>query len=381
MIKPNGKQTIEGQLHDLDMIALYDGAVQGAVALMNMLRRRIDSNVSEVDKAYWWSRRERVLEEKKELVSNDPVAILAQRDRWDSEMGALIYQQIGDNMSFTPTPDFIDKEFDAYIRHDVFEGAKFPKSEHPTLVLLGGQPAASKSKAQDAIIARNPEANLVAITGDEFRPSHPNFEELAVNDPLGMPNETSSISGPLVRRCLDYAKEHGYSVLLEGTFVNQEMVLETAKEFSEAGYEVQVCAIAVSEDVSRLSAQARYLQNTENPFRARWTPPDLHDLAVVNSPGTVAALEASPYVSRVEVWNRTKQLYLNDRDSSGRWSREPEAAQVIIDERARPIENPKEWLHLYEVNAVRAAEHRIGRYAGNGNCGSECNVTGVLAKP
>ena len=268
-------------------------------------------------------------------------------------------------MSFTPTPEFIHREFEDVIRDDVFRRAQLPEGGRPVLVLLGGQPAAGKSNAQNAIIARSPEANLVGITGDDFRSSHPDFEELALNDPLRMTEVTGAVSGPLVRECLDYAKEQGYSVLLEGVFSNQEMVVQTAEEFSKAGYDVQVCAMAVSEDVSRLSAESRYLQDIDRPRKARWTPPAAHDAAVVNGPGTVAALEASPYVSRVEVWSRDRQLYVNDRDRLGQWEREPEAAQVLMDERARPIEDPKEWLDLYEVNATRAEEHIIGRGVGN----------------
>lgn len=260
---------------------------------------------------------------------------------------------------FTPTPDFIREQFNDYVHEEVFGLAQRP-AVRPVLVLLGGQPAAGKSVAQTQVEARSPEAHLVAITGDAFRKYHPQFDELTEHDPLRMPNVTSSVSGPLVRECLDHAKEQGYSVLLEGTFVNEEMVLSTAEEFAQAGYDVQVCAVAVSEDVSRLSAEERYLSQVDiDPGNARWTPPTAHDLAVVNSPGTVAALEASSYVQRVEVWTREDRIYVNERGADGQWGWEPGAAQAMLDERARPIGNPEEWLRLYEKNAGRAESHQV----------------------
>lgn len=185
---------------------------------------------------------------------------------------------------FTPSKDFIRQQFDTYVRDQVFGAARAPETGRPVFVFLGGQPAAGKSLAQRKITERNPQASLVAITGDKYREFHPDFDNLTLLDPLQMPNVTSSVSGPLVRECLNYAKEQGYSVLLEGTFVNEEMVLATAEEFAQAGYDIEVCAVAVSEDVSRLYAEERYLEAVAEPRTARWTPPAAHDLAVAKSP-------------------------------------------------------------------------------------------------
>ncbi|MDR1151446.1 MAG: zeta toxin family protein [Bifidobacteriaceae bacterium] len=61
----------------------------------------------------------------------------------------------------------------------------------PLLVLLGGQPAAGKTYAQETVIAANPDAGLVPITGDDLREYHPDYARLAEFAPLEMPGATA----------------------------------------------------------------------------------------------------------------------------------------------------------------------------------------------
>lgn len=129
--------------------------------------------------------------------------------------------------------------FDAAVRLAIFPPV--PTGDR-LLVLLGGQPAAGKTRAQAAILAEHPE--WVSITGDDLRAYYPGYRDLALDDPLGMPAATAPTSSGLIRLALDHAIEHGYPVLLEGTFRDPAMVTGTAARFAEAGYRVEVVAVA-----------------------------------------------------------------------------------------------------------------------------------------
>lgn len=216
----------------------------------------------------------------------------------------------------------------------------------PLLVLLGGQPAAGKTRAQEAILAAHPE--LVSITGDDLRQYHPDYYELCVSDPVEMPAATAPVSGGLVQLALDYALEHRYPVLLEGTFRNPDMVCGTAERFAEAGYRVEVVAVATPAPVSRFDAEQRYLGAT-HPIQARWTPPEAHEVALAGSSRVVTALEASGAVSQVQVHSREQLLYENARDGSGEWVAEPQGAAVLLAEQNRRLDSARavEWLLDY----------------------------------
>lgn len=247
-----------------------------------------------------------------------------------------------------------------------------PASGRPTLVLLGGQPGAGKTRALDAIARAH--QDIAAVTGDDFRIHHPNFVELAKADPLGMPNTTSAVASPLVRRCLDHAlgkrydeagqlvDERGdqYSVLLEGVFSRPEMVLSTVEEFSAAGFDVHAYAMAVPEHLSRLSAEYRYLA-ASSPYAARWTPPTAHDRAFSTLPETAAALEQSPLVSHIEVWTRTGPIHVGDRgpDAVGSDS----AVDHVLAGRRAALD-PEAWTESYAALRRIAEQHQVPQLRG-----------------
>lgn len=188
--------------------------------------------------------------------------------------------------------------FDAAVRQAIFP--LVPTGDR-LLVLLGGQPAAGKTRAQAAILAEHPE--LVSITGDDLRAYHPGYRDLALDDPLGMPAATAPTSSGLIRLALDHAIEHGYPVLLEGTFRDPAMVTGTAARFAGAGYRVEVVAVAAPAPVSRLAAEERFLRARRGEV-GRWTPPEAHETALAGSPEVVAALEALPAVARIRLRHR-----------------------------------------------------------------------------
>ena len=240
---------------------------------------------------------------------------------------------------------WLRRTFDSEVRDDIF-GGHTPSGEAPTLVLLGGQPAAGKTRAQESILAERPE--LVSITGDDLRRYHPEYERLVTDDPLGMPAATAPVSGGLIRLALDHALARRLPVLLEGTFRDPAIVTGTATRFADAGYRVEVVAVAVPAPVSRLGAEQRYL-GARNPLSARWTPPEAHETALAGSPAVVAALEALPAVSRVQVHSRARLLYENIRDTRDAWQREPGAADALRAEQLRPLtaDEAASWLVRY----------------------------------
>lgn len=241
------------------------------------------------------------------------------------------------------SPEWLAWQFEHIACEDIF-GDHAPTPEGPRLVLLGGQPAAGKTVAQDAILAEDPA--LVPITGDELREYHPDYARLMVEEPLLMSERTAPVSGGLVRLALEHALVHRFSVLLEGTFRDPEMVTGTASRFAEAGYRVEVVAVATPAAVSRLSAQQRALA-AAYPGIGRWTPPEAHETAVAGSPRVVAALEALPFIIRVRVFSRERLLHdTTSRSVAGAVS----AADVLRGEQTRRLA-PGEalaWLARYE---------------------------------
>lgn len=175
-----------------------------------------------------------------------------------------------------------DKELRDRFEEDVrdFVFSRYTPQEQPVLVLLGGQPAAGKTQAMKAARQRYADRQLVPLTGDKLRPYHPRHEEILENEPWLFPNATGQASGAWVRMSIEYARDHRYSLMLEGVFRDPAMTLATAEEFAGLGYRVEVVGLGVRAERSRLDSLNRFLEG------GRWTPPDLHDLAYRMMPET-----------------------------------------------------------------------------------------------
>ncbi|MGB4779855.1 zeta toxin family protein [Microbacterium sp.] len=251
--------------------------------------------------------------------------------------------------------DWLDRVFTGEARELLFTG-HLSGRERPVPVLLGGQPAAGKTQAQRTILAEHPGDDLVEVTGDDLRGYHPDYDRLVNEAPLAMPNATAPVSGGLVRLAIEHARTHRYSLLLEGTFRDPAMVTGTATRFAEAGYRVEVAAVATPGVVSRLSAEMRSLAGGY-PKVGRWTPPSAHESAIEHSPFVVSALEALPQVAQVQVFSRERLLYDNTRTDTGEWVHPPEAAAVLRAEQHRRLAVPETvaWLRDYAAVFTHAA--------------------------
>ncbi|MFF7081784.1 zeta toxin family protein [Streptomyces lavendulae] len=254
-----------------------------------------------------------------------------------------------DPSKFYLSEDELRTRFEERVRDFVFGG--YQPDDRLTLVLLGGQPAAGKSQAMAATAQRHA-GRLVPLTGDELRPLHPRYRELLDADAQTRETATAQASGAWVRMSIEHALHEGYSLLLEGVFRDPAMTIGTAVRFAQSRFDVEVVALAVRAERSRLDALDRFLDG------GRWTPPDLQNLAYEMVPETVAATEVSPAVRRIVITNRSAaDLYTNERGPGGRWGSEPSAVRELDAERARPFPSQEAvgWLMKYRSVAVEMA--------------------------
>ncbi|ALP50003.1 hypothetical protein BSP99_07215 [Corynebacterium glutamicum] len=238
--------------------------------------------------------------------------------------------------------------FQTEVREELFSRHQ-PTPYRPLLILLGGQPAAGKTRAQKSIQLAHADNNLVEITGDDLREFHPHYPYLAREEPLKMPKATSQVSGGLVKLALDHAIQNKFSVLLEGTFRNKEMVINTASRFAAAGYKIKVIAVATPGMVSRLSMEERSLSGGY-PRVGRWTPPTIHEEALLNSSAVLSELEQQHFVSEIQIFSRKNKLFQNFRGDDGKWIN-PSHAGTLFRTRQNDDLNfneSKKWIDSYK---------------------------------
>lgn len=270
---------------------------------------------------------------------------------------------------WSPDEAWLDARFEQRVRPDVFRGAR--TEARPVAVLLGAQPGAGKTRAGQ-FARRLYERRLAAITGDDFRALHPDYKRLQREDPLQMPTVTQEVSGPLVKRSVEFARALRTSVLVEGTFRDADMVLDTARAFHEAGFEVHVVALAVPAELSRASALGRYFE-TLGTDQNRWTSMEAHDAAVAALPTTVEMLAGSPAVDRFTILDRDGAVVEGSAEPG------PSRAQQMAEQIRRSLTRPLTDAEARTVSSTMGQVARAARREGTQQLHPARQAAGVEA--
>lgn len=238
------------------------------------------------------------------------------------------------------------------------------RSWPPVLVYTGGQPGAGKSRANERVSQLRP--SLVPVVGDDLRRFHPDYARLMREDPLGMPAATAQASGQWIGMAAEYLREQRADVLIEATLRSPAAMASTIAAFREAGYVVELRAVAVPGEVSRLSTVERYTGQVAASGAGRWTPAASHDEAFEQAPRTVEELVAAGAVDRFVVEDRagailTDMSFFGFRDDVLRGVAR-EAAEAF--DQARGVDKmstaqAREWLDLAQMQVGRLAALRV----------------------
>lgn len=250
-----------------------------------------------------------------------------------------------DPADFALTDDQLHAEWQR-VRRALFVGVS--RNPRPLVVFVGAQPGAGKTRSIERVQAWNPDRDFVALDSDELRKAHPRFDDIMAADPEQMPVLTNQAASAWFRMGLADARAGGYDVLIENSFHSPDPLLATAAAFADAGYRIEVVALAVPEADSRLGMVDRYLQARQEGQPARWTNNASHDAGYTGVPATVTALELSPLVDRVLVTDRAGDVRYDS--TPGTANTDPSAADAV--RRIRDI--PK----TPEQAAVWTAAHR-----------------------
>lgn len=220
---------------------------------------------------------------------------------------------------------YFNQDVVPYLESQLANALPAREGERPVLVYTGAQPGAGKSRLNERVEREYP--GIVTVVGDDLRQFHPDYERLMRKNPLAMPEATAQASGQWIAMSAQYLRERGADVLIETTLRSGQAMAGTIDEFRGAGYEIHLRALAVPQQVSRLSTVERYVGQVEARGAGRWTPGKAHDDAYRLAPATIETLISSGRVDRLVVENRGGEV-LFERDYQGMKSTERQAAGV-----------------------------------------------------
>ncbi|MFI9311136.1 zeta toxin family protein [Streptomyces triculaminicus] len=207
----------------------------------------------------------------------------------------------------------------------------------PVVVFVAGQPGSGKTVLAGLLHAVLSQRGGAALVGrDLYKAAHGHY--------AGFLAENVRTAGVRVRpdtrrwqhEVEAHARANRFDVVAETALADPQEFRTAAAAYRQAGYRIEVIALAVPEAVSQLGVLDRYLRHAE-AGSARFVSWENHDLCAAGMLRTLVAVEAEQLADRVVVVRRGAEvLYDNELDESGMWRSRPAAQQAVVDERARP---------------------------------------------
>ena len=177
--------------------------------------------------------------------------------------------------------------------------SKASNQEHPTIVLVGGQPGAGKSAAAAVVKSDlSMRGGYIHVDADRMR------ERIRVGDSKPTSEQTQADAGRLVTTLRDQAIQSRRNIVEEGTFRSPEGAGKFVRGLQERGYKVELFAVATPREESLLGIYQRHeLQHAAGGANPRFVSEKYHDEAMQGFESTLA--RAAAQLDRVRVADRS----------------------------------------------------------------------------
>lgn len=183
------------------------------------------------------------------------------------------------------------------------------KDEKPKLVFVAGQAGAGKSRLIP-IAKEELKYNAVISDYDAIRALHPNYDIACKEVPQNVHFALLPDANRANEDLRHYCRDNSLNLIYEGTMRGTNVFIDIAKEFKEAGYEIDLRLMAVPKLESYGSTLLRYATELhgENP---RWVPKEVHDESYEKFVVTLQEL------SKQNLYDDAK-VYKRGRDKDGK---------------------------------------------------------------
>lgn len=220
-------------------------------------------------------------------------------------------------MSKTCLGEYSDFEFRQRLTREI-QRETFPAhigpNKMPRAILLGGQSGAGKTTLHKMLRAKF-DNNIIVISGDEYRTSHPRFAKLQAAFGDKSVDYTAPWAGRMTEALVDHLSRVGYNLVIEGTLRTAKAPLKTAELLRQRGYGVSLALMAVKPEISLLSCQIRHEEMRIAGTTPRATDPAHHQRTIDQIVSNLGVLEASGMFDDISLYSRS-QACLFPRDGA-----------------------------------------------------------------
>ncbi len=184
-----------------------------------------------------------------------------------------------------------------------------PSSGQKKATILAGQPGSGKGGlTEKAIEAARETGGAVVIDPDASRANHPLHVQLMREDDTTAADKTHEDASNAAEAVLEAAIENGLDLIIDGTLKSPDKAERLVQKLVDAGYEVEVIALAVSPEVSWQGVQDRYNNQKRTQGYGRMVPRSIHDAAVKGMVESLERIEQQGKATSLKIVNRSGDI-------------------------------------------------------------------------
>ena len=196
------------------------------------------------------------------------------------------------------------KEAKEQLVADLFDGVT-PNPYRSFLgIMLGGQPAAGKTRLIEKLVELNVGRNFITINGDEFRTYHPRYHEISEQHGAEAPRLTQPFSNALVEFAKQECLRRRHDMIIEGTMRMFGVIERTVAELRQYNYEVEAHVLAIPTEDSLLGIFRRYEGELQLTGFGRFSAIAVHDEAYRQIPFNVQTAYDQRMFDRINLYGR-----------------------------------------------------------------------------
>lgn len=214
-----------------------------------------------------------------------------------------------------------------------------PKTK-PTVFILGGQPSSGKSKLNQIAETELGLPLDIIINGDNYRIHHPLYEELKKN-PITFSSETQIFSNVFTEGLMAEAINNRLTVSVEGTMRRSEVVENTAHQFKEAGFKVELMCISAPPEFTAINLFSRYASEVQLTGNGRLADFESHNQACTGLLNTLDKAYLNKDIDRIRVYEIFGTSLIADyhREENGQWSIQEKPSEIVARSRDKQLQN------------------------------------------
>ncbi|MCY0954122.1 zeta toxin family protein [Streptomyces sp. H27-S2] len=224
---------------------------------------------------------------------------------------------------------FLDEQLTAWTRAGV-------RQESPVVVFVAGPPGSGKTRLGDLVqAALDHRGGAVRIGSDLYKDAHHEYQRFLAQDVRTAGVQVRADTRRWQAEVEARARAGRMDAVVETAMSDLAEFRSVASSYREAGYRIEVAALATPEAVDQLGILSRFLDGAVEG-RGRYVSWANHDACAQGLLSTLAVAEAEHLADRIVIVRRDQVVLYDNHLVGGAWHRRPAAERAVAYERARP---------------------------------------------